>query len=92
MEFSWNPTGLFQFLFIQGYGCKNPGDPLIVIFPGVSISNYVFPGGKFAQLAFSGRETDHFFQISSFSKESDRQRISGDLWVRQSFSPGGIGF
>ena len=60
-------NGLFHFLFIQGYGCKNPGDCLIMFFPGVSFSRYIFPGGKFAQLPFSGWENDNVFSdIISF--------------------------
>ena len=33
-------------------GCKNPGGHWIVIFPGASISRYIFPGGKFAVFTF----------------------------------------
>ena len=36
-------NGLFHFLSAQAYRCKNPGDPLIMIFS-------IFPGGTFAQL------------------------------------------
>ena len=36
-------NGLLHFLSPQAYRCKNPGDPLIMIFS-------IFPRGKFAQL------------------------------------------
>ena len=39
---------LFHFLPTQGYQRKNPGGPLIMI------TGYIFPGGKFAWLTFSG--------------------------------------
>ena len=63
---------LFHFLSVQEYGCKNPGGPLIMIFPGVSISRYTFPGGKVAQLPFPGWDTENFFSYHFFTSTRDQ--------------------
>ena len=68
--------GYSIFYSYRGMDVKIQGILWLWFFSGVSISRYIFPGGKFAQLFFSEWDTDHFFQISSFIKESDRQRIS----------------
>ena len=81
-------TRLFHFLSVQGYGCKDPVGPLIMIFPGISISKYIFPGVKFAQLPFSGWEAEDFFRYHFFPRyKIDKDSIPGDLWVKQSFFP-----
>ena len=42
-----------------------------MIFPGVFISRYIFPGGKLARLTSWGWETEYFFQVLFFSEGSN---------------------
>ena len=71
-------NGLFHFLSAQVNRCKNPGDPLIMIFLEVSISRYIFPGGKFAQLPFwNGRLLLPLFSGIIFSKGLSKIKFQG---------------
>ena len=73
-------NGLCHFLAIQGYGCNNPGGPLIVIgdFLGVSILRYIFPGDKLAaEFTFFGvAQAQTFFQVSFFSEGLNCLRLN----------------
>ena len=76
-------NGLFHFLSAQVYICRNPGNPLIMVFPEVSISRYIFPVGKFAQLPFLGRETEICFQVSFFCKGLNCLRLNSTEFLSQ---------
>ena len=76
-------NGLFHFLSVQGYGCKNPGGPLIMIFPEVSISRHIFPGDKFAAwLTFSGGRLK-FFSVSFFPEGSNHLGLNSRGFMSQ---------
>ena len=74
LELLWLPWLLFHFLSIQGYGCKNPGGPFIMIFfqefpshgiffQGINLHSHLFQGGR---LKFFIR--CHFFRGIESSK------------------------
>ena len=81
---------LFHSLSTPVYRCKNPWDPLIMIFfPEVSISRDIFPGSKFAQLLFflgmGGWETEICFQVSFFSKGLNCLILNSRGFMNQTF-------
>ena len=78
-------NGLFHFLSIQRYGCKHPGDPLIMhdFFQGFLSQGRFFWGVNLHSYLFSGYETDIFFQISSFSEGSNQQKFNSRGFMSQ---------
>ena len=76
----------YSIFYLYRVDVKIQGILWLWFFPGVSVSKYIFPGGEFAHLArgtFFGWETDKFFQISSFSEESNRQRFNSRGFMSQ---------
>ena len=69
----WGLMGYSIFYqYLQGHGCENPGNPLIMIFSRGFYLKLYFPGGKFAQLQckfHSGWEIEKIFQVSFFFQE-----------------------
>ena len=88
----WHRIGLFHFLSVHAYGCKNPGGHWIVIFPGVAISRYIFLVGKFAVFTFFGVADSKIFLGIIFFWGIELRLYCRRLMSQQSFFPGRIGF
>ena len=88
----WHRIGLFHFLSVHAYGCKNPGGHWIVIFPGVSMSRYIFLGGKFAVFTFFGVADSKKFSVIIFFWGIELKLNSKGFMSQQSFFQGRIGF
>ena len=78
---------LFHSLSTPVYRCKNPWDPLIMIFfPEVSISRDIFPGSKFAQLlCFLGVGDWNLFSGIIFSKGLNCLILNSRGFMNQTF-------
>ena len=68
-------NGQFHFSSAQVYICRNLGDPLIMVFPEVSISRYIFPVGRFAQLPFFGKGDRNLFSSIIFLQGIELPKI-----------------
>ena len=68
-------NGQFHFSSAQVYICRNPGDPLIMVFPEVSISRHIFPVGRFAQLPFFGKGDRNLFSSIIFLQGIELSKI-----------------
>ena len=80
----WRDWAIPFFIYTGLWMWKSRESVSYNFFQGVSISRYILLGGNLhSYIPFSGWENDNFFQISSLSEESNRQRFNSRRFMSQ---------